>query len=51
MKAAREAANGSIVDARRDTSFAAMQAINDPPKVNCPSKTKKGRGGYSSFIR
>jgi hypothetical protein len=51
MKAARKAANGSIVDARRDTSFAATQAINDPPKVNRSYRTKKDCGSSSAFVR
>jgi len=38
MKGTRDAdlivADGSIAATRRDTSFAATQAINAPPKVN-----------------
>jgi len=55
MKGAREAdlivANGSIAAMRRDTSFAATQAINDKPKVIRSYRTKKGRGSHSTFIR
>src|SRR5215510_7985119 len=51
MKGAREAANGSIIAARRDTSFAATQAINDLPKVNCSYRTKKVRSSYSALVR
>jgi hypothetical protein len=55
MKSAREAdlivANGSIVATRRDTSFASTLAINDKPEVSLSYRTKKGRGGYSAFIR
>jgi len=43
-------ANGSIVAARRETSFAATQAINDPSEVNRSYRTKKGRGSHSAFV-
>jgi hypothetical protein len=55
MKGTREAdfivANYSIVATRRDTSFAATQAVHDSPEVNRPYRTKKGRSSYSTFIR
>ncbi len=54
MKGMREAdfivANVSIVATRRDTSFAATHAINDPSEVSRSYRTKKGRSSHSAFV-